>query len=48
MMGNFYAISQGSGSVSQFAIQLEKVLGDIRVSHPKALKGGEIHYSLKK
>ena len=47
MMRNFYAISQGSGSVSQFAIQLEKVLGDIRVSHPKALKGGKFTIHLR-
>ena len=34
MMGNLYAIKQGNNSVSQFAINIEKVLGSIRVRHP--------------
>ena len=34
MMGNLYGIKQGSNSVSQFAINIEKVLGSIRISHP--------------
>ena len=34
MMGNLYGIKQGNNSVSQFAINIEKVLGSIRVSHP--------------
>ena len=34
MMGNLYGIKQDNNSVSQFAINIEKVLGSIRVSHP--------------
>ena len=34
MMGNLYGIKQGSNFVSQFAINIEKVLGSIRVGHP--------------
>ena len=34
MMGNLYGIKQGNNSVLQFAINIEKVLGSIRVSHP--------------
>ena len=33
-MGNLYGIKEGSNSVSQFAINIEKVLGSIRISHP--------------
>ena len=33
MMGNLYGIKQGSNSVSQFAIYIEKISGSIRVSH---------------
>ena len=34
MIGNFYGIKQGNNSLSQYAINLEKVLGSIRVNHP--------------
>ena len=34
MMGNLYGIKQGNNSVSQFTINIEKVLGSIRMSHP--------------
>ena len=34
MMGNLYGIKQDNNSLSQFAINIEKVLGSIRVSHP--------------
>ena len=34
MKANLYGIKQGNNSVSQFAINIEKVLGSIRVSHP--------------
>ena len=34
MMAKLYGIRQGNNSVSQFAINIEKVLGSIRVSHP--------------
>ena len=34
MMGNLYGIKQGVNSVSQFTINIEKVLGSIKISHP--------------
>ena len=47
LMKTFYDITQGSNNVSQFAIQLEKVLGNIRVCHPQALSGREFSNHLK-
>ncbi|MCG8623426.1 MAG: hypothetical protein MJE68_15715, partial [Proteobacteria bacterium] len=47
MLKTFYDISQGSNNVSQFAIQLEKVLGNIRVSHPEALSGHKFSEQLR-
>ena len=41
MMGNLYGIKQGSNSVSQFAINIEKVLGSIRISHPTTFSSRE-------
>ena len=47
MMKTFFDISQGSNNVSQFAIQLEKVLGNIRVCHPESLTGREFSNHLR-
>ena len=47
MMGSLYGIKQGTLTVSQYAIKLEKVLGSIRVSHPTALSGKEYQHHLR-
>ena len=47
MMGSLYSIKQGTLTVSQYAIKLEKVLGSIRVSHPNALTGKEYQHHLR-
>ena len=47
MMRKFYSINQGSRSVSQFAIQLEKVLGNIRVNYPKKLSEWKFNTHLR-
>ena len=47
MMGNLYGIKQGSNSVSQFAINIEKVLGSIRVSHPTTFSTRESQRHLR-
>ena len=47
MMGSLYSIKQGTLTVSQYAIKLEKVLGSIRVSHPKALTSKEYQHHLR-
>ena len=47
MMGSLYGIKQGTLTVSQYAIKLEKVLGSIRVSHPTALTGKEYQHHLR-
>ena len=47
MMGNLYGIKQGTLTISQYAIKLEKVLGSIRVSHPTALTGKEYQHHLR-
>ena len=47
MMGNLYGIKQGNNSVSQFAINIEKVLGSIRVSHPTTFSARESQRHLR-
>ena len=47
MMGSLYSIKQGTFTVSQYAIKLEKVLGSIRVSHPNALTSKEYQHHLR-
>ena len=47
MMGNLYGIKQGSNSVSQFAINIEKVLGSIRISHPTTFSSRESQRHLR-
>ena len=47
MMGSLYSIKQGTLTVSQYAIKLEKVLGSIRVSHPNALTSKEYQHHLR-
>ena len=47
MMGNLYGIKQGNNSVSQFAINIEKVLGSIRVSHPTTFSTRESQRHLR-
>ena len=47
MMGSLYSIKQGTLTVSQYAIKLEKVLGSVRVSHPTALSGKEYQHHLR-
>ena len=47
MMGNLYGIKQGNNSVSQFAINIEKVLGSIRVSHPTTFSTKESQRHLR-
>ena len=47
MMRTFFQITQGNDSVSQFAIQLEKVLGNIRVCHPTAFSAKEFSTHLR-
>ena len=47
MMGNLYGIKQGSKSVSQFAINIEKVLGSIRISHPTTFSTRESQRHLR-
>ena len=47
MMGNLYGIKQGSNSVSQFAINIEKVLGSIRISHPTTFSTRESQRHLR-
>ena len=41
MMRDFFTVKQDTDSVSRFAINLEKILGGIRVSHPQALSNQE-------
>ena len=47
MMANLYGIKQGNNSVSQFAINIEKVLGSIRVSHPTTFSTRESQRHLR-
>ena len=47
MMGNLYGIKQGYNSVSQFAINIEKVLGSIIVSHPTTFSARESQRHLR-
>ena len=47
MMGNVYGIKQGNNSVSQFAINIEKVLGSIRVIHPTTFSTRESQRHLR-
>ena len=47
MMGNLYGIKQGNNSVSQFAINIEKVLGSIRESHPTTFSTRESQRHLR-
>ena len=47
MMANLYVIKQGNNSVSQFAINIEKVLGSIRVSHPTTFSTRESQRHLR-
>ena len=47
MMANLYGIKQGNNSVSQFAINIEKVLGSIRVSHPTTFSTRESQRQLR-
>ena len=47
MMRTFFQITQGNDSISQFAIQLEKVLGNIRVCHPTAFSPKEFSTHLR-
>ena len=47
MMGNLYGIKQVNNSVSQFAINIEKVLGSIRVSHPTTFSARESQRHLR-
>ena len=47
MMGSLYSIKQGTLTVSQYAIKLEKVLRSVRVSHPTALSGKEYQHHLR-
>ena len=46
-MANLYGIKQGNNSVSQFAIDIEKVLGSIRVSHPTTFSTREYQRHLR-
>ena len=46
-MGNLYGIKQDNNSVSQFAINIEKVLGSIRVSHPTTFSARESQRHLR-
>ena len=47
MMGNLYGIKQGNNSVSQFAINIEKLLCSIRVSHPTTFSTRESQRHLR-
>ena len=47
MMKTFYQITQGTDSVSQFAIKLEKVLSNIRTCHPHSFMGNQFSNDLK-
>ena len=47
MMANLYGIKQGNNSVSQFAINIEKVSGSIRVSHPTTFSTRESQRHLR-
>ena len=47
MMANLYGIKQGNNSVSQFAINIGKVLGSIRVSHPTTFSTRESQRHLR-
>ena len=47
MMANLYGIKQGNNLVSQFAINIEKVLGSIRVSHPTTFSTRESQRHLR-
>ena len=47
MMANLYGIKQGNNSVSQFTINIEKVLGSIRVSHPTTFSTRESQRHLR-
>ena len=47
MMANLYGIKQGNNSVSQFAINIEKVLGSIRVSDPTTFSTKESQRHLR-
>ena len=47
MIKTFYQITQGTDSVSQFAIKLEKVLSNIRTCHPHSFMGNQFSNDLK-
>ena len=47
MMKTFYQITQGTDSVSQFAIKLEKVLSNIRTCHQHSFLGNQFSNELK-
>ena len=47
VMGNLYGIKRGNNTVSQFAINIEKVLGSIRVSHPTTFSTRESQRHLR-
>ena len=47
MTGNLHGIKQGNNSVSQFAINIEKVLGSITVSHPTTFSTRESQRHLR-
>ena len=47
VMITFYQITQGTDSVSQFAIKLEKVLSNIRTCHPHSFLGNQFSNELK-
>ena len=47
MMANLYGIKQGNNSVSQFAINIEKVLGSMRMSLPTTFSTREFQRHLR-